>query len=51
MDWVYCNMKMGITIKGTLEMVRKMVKVNLNMQHLGIHIQEHFEKIREQDRE
>lgn len=47
----YCNMKMEITIKDILEMVRKMEKENLNMHHQEILIQDSLERIKEQDRE
>ena len=47
----YCNMKMEITIKDILEMVRKMGKENLNMLHQEIHIQDSLERIKEQVKE
>lgn len=44
-------MKMEIIIKVTLEMVKKMVKVNLNMHHQEILIQDNLEKIKDQVKE
>lgn len=38
---------MVIIIKDILEMVKKMVKVNLNMHHQEIHIQDNLEKIKD----
>lgn len=38
---------MVIIIKDILEMVKKMVKVNLNMHHQEIHIQDSLEKIKD----
>lgn len=51
MDLEYCNMKMEIITKDILGMVRKMEKVNLNMLHQEILIQDSLEKIKEQVKE
>lgn len=47
----YYNMKMEITIKVILGMVRKMEKGNLNMPHQEIHTQDNLERIKEQVKE
>lgn len=44
-------MRMEIIIRDILEMERRMVRGSLSMQHQGIHIQVHLERIKEQDRE